>query len=59
LTVDVAPAEYDAWQRVLRELAVGLEVPRVSGQDGLRSLIRRVLVDEAARAQLERDLAGQ
>jgi hypothetical protein len=59
LTVDVPPADHAALRRLCGELAVALGVAQVSGQDVLRSLIRRALSDEAARAQLERDLAGQ
>lgn len=59
LTLDVSPAEHAALRRLCGELAIELGVAQVSGQAVLRSLIRRVLVDEAARAQLERDLETQ
>jgi hypothetical protein len=59
LTVDVTPADHAALRRLCGELAIELGVAQVSGQDVLRSLIRRVLIDPAARAQLERDLEGQ
>jgi hypothetical protein len=59
LTLDVSPADHAALRRLCGELAVQLGVAQVSGQDVQRALLRRVLVDEAARAQLERDLEGQ
>src|SRR6185369_17811566 len=55
LTLDVSPAMHAALRRLCGELAVELGVAQVSGQAVLRSLIRRLLVDEEARAQLERD----
>jgi hypothetical protein len=58
MTVDVSPADHAALRQVCVDLAAELSVAQVSGQDVLRSLIRRVLVDEEARAQLARDLAG-
>jgi len=59
LTLDVSPAEHAALRRLCGKLAVELGVAQVSGQAVLRALLRRALVDEAARAQLERDLEGQ
>jgi hypothetical protein len=59
LTLDVSPADHAALRRLCGELAVELGVAQVSGQDVQRALLRRLLTDPAARAQLERDLAGQ
>jgi hypothetical protein len=59
LTLDVSPAEHAALRRLCGELAADLGVTQISGQDVQRALLRRVLTDEAARSQLERDLAGQ
>jgi len=58
LTVDVSPADHAALKRLCIDLAAALGAAQMSGQDVLRSLIRRALVDEGARAQLERDLAA-
>lgn len=58
LTVDVAPAEHAALRRLCVDLAAELGTAQVSGQDVLRSLLRRALGDVDARAQLARDLAG-
>jgi hypothetical protein len=57
LTVDVAPADHAALRRLCIDLAAELGVAQVSGQDVLRALLRRALVDDEARAQLARDLS--
>jgi hypothetical protein len=59
LTVDVSPADHAALRRLCIDLADELGAAQISGQDVLRGLIRRLLVDEAARAQLGRDLAAR
>jgi hypothetical protein len=59
LTLDVSPTAHAALRRLCGELAIELGVAQVSGQAVLRSLIRRLLEDPEARAQLEQDLARQ
>ena len=56
LNVDVSPVVRAALRGLCAELEVELGGTPVSGQDVLRSLIRRVLDDPDARAQLARDL---
>jgi hypothetical protein len=57
LTVDVTPADHAALRRLCIDLSAGLGAP-VSGQDVLRSLIRRALDDEEVYLQLVSDLGA-
>jgi hypothetical protein len=59
LTVDVPPADHVALRRLCIDLAAELGAAQISGQDVLRSLIRRVLIDEDAHRQLAHDLGGR
>lgn len=59
LTVDVSPSEHAALGQLALDAAAELGLARVHGQEIVRALIRRLLVDPQVRREVLADVAEQ